>query len=78
MVEEMVCQRGGDGLAADCAALLVELQQAVGAVEVRDSQGEGAAASAGGFQMQSKHQRVEFGVVAGGGGDLGQFHDVFQ
>ena len=63
-------QGGGDRLPADRLALFPQQDQALIAVQVGRAQRERAAAAAGGLGVQPQDQRVEFGVVARGGGDL--------
>jgi hypothetical protein len=57
-------------LPADGVAFFVESDEAVVGVEVVGSEGEGAAAAAGGSGVQADEQGVEFGVAAGGGRDV--------
>jgi hypothetical protein len=72
-LEQAVGEGWADGLPALGVAFLVEPDQA--SVEVGEVDGEGAAAAAGGFGVQSQQQGVEDGVVAadaGGSVDLGE------
>jgi hypothetical protein len=63
-------QGGGDRLPADRLALFAEQDQALVRVQVGRAQRERTAAPAGGLGVQPQDQRVQFGVIAGGGGDL--------
>ncbi|WP_280457743.1 hypothetical protein [Nocardia carnea] len=53
------------------ATLLVEVNQALLSVEILRPESQGASSTARGFDVKAKDQRVEFRVVAGGGGDTG-------
>jgi hypothetical protein len=76
LMSHQVCHhRGGHGLPANGATLLADVEEAAVLVEVLRAQGEGSAAAARGFGVQSQYEGVEFGVVAGGGDgvvDLGE------
>jgi hypothetical protein len=64
-----------DRLPADGFAFLVEPDEALLTVEVRAVKGEGAAAAAGRFRVQSQDEEIQVAVVAGASGyldDLGE------
>ena len=71
--DEVAHQGWRDGLPPHSFALLRQPHEALLDIEVAPAQGERAAATAGGLDVQPEQETVQVRVVAGGGGDL---HDL--